>query len=399
MDSLKTYDASCASLSVSGLYQEMSESSHNIVRILDTFLGVLTDQPEHNQKVRVVMALASLAHSRNDHTNNIQSLIGLYLYSLNTPKRAIMSLNKLGICVSDSTIARNLEAAARAARIRLKGIARKGKAFISVFDNLTFMAKVRDTRLDNQSEFMTWTAGYVLIPPASRSPPAFKQLIDLNRNKISDLGMLTFLPSSEDHRNLNAACRAIIGEILLEFCKFADVTIKDKPPCELPTVFRIDRREPPEVFPLPTYDFNEAICNDMIQILYAIQDDTGLSKRQCLDDLYLYSGDLMTVEGMRYIARPSGANLDKRDFDNRNVRITKGCGTLRRPQECSIYSWPLWRCFTRSISGSPTRSVHSLLGWIFFRGMSGSSGVTTMPPMFKITTRVSTSLKCSSTAT
>jgi len=206
MDSLKTYDASCASLSVSGLYQEMSESSHNIVRILDTFLGVLTDQPEHNQKVRVVMALASLAHSRNDHTNNIQSLIGLYLYSLNTPKRAIMSLNKLGICVSDSTIARNLEAAARAARIRLKGIARKGKAFISVFDNLTFMAKVRDTRLDNQSEFMTWTAGYVLIPPASRSPPAFKQLIDLHRNKISDLGMLTFLPSSEDHRNLNAAC-------------------------------------------------------------------------------------------------------------------------------------------------------------------------------------------------
>ena len=163
-------DASGTSFSVPDIYQEMSDSSHNIVRILDTFLGTLKDKLEQNKKVRVVMALASFVHSRNDHTNNIQSLIGLYFYFLNTSKRAIMSLNNLGICVSYSTISYNLEAAADVARHRLKWIARSGKAFIPVFDNLTFMAKVRDTCLDNQSEFMTWMAGFVLIPLASRSP-------------------------------------------------------------------------------------------------------------------------------------------------------------------------------------------------------------------------------------
>ena len=359
IQSLKTRDAAGTSFSVPNIYQEMSDSSHNIVHILDTFLGPLKDNLEQNKKVRVVMALASFVHSRNDHTNNIQSQIGMYLYSLNTPKRAIMSLNKLGICVSYPTISRNLEAAADVARRRLKRIARSGKAFIPVFDNLTFMAKVRDTRLDNQSEFMTWTAGFVLIPPASRSPPAFSQLTDVNRNRISELGILTFLPSKEDHQNLNAACRAIIGEILNEFCEFEGVTLKDKLSCELPTVFRIDRREPPEVCPLRTYDLNEAYSGDMIQILYSIQEDTGLSKEQCLEQLYLFSGDLMTVEGMRYIARLGSAKLDKHDFGNQNVRITKDCGSLRWRQECSIYSWPPLHCFTRPISGIPTRSAHS----------------------------------------
>ena len=148
-------DASGTSFSVPDIYQEMSDSSHNIVRILDTFLGTLKDKLEQNKKVRVVMALASFVHSRNDHTNNIQSLIGLYLYSLNTSKRAIMSLNNLGICVSYSTISYNLEAAADVARHRLKRIAQRGKAFIPVFNNLTFMAKVHDTHLNNQLEFMT----------------------------------------------------------------------------------------------------------------------------------------------------------------------------------------------------------------------------------------------------
>jgi hypothetical protein len=359
MQSLKTRDASGTSFSVSDIYQEMSDSSHNIVRILDTFLCTSKEKPEPNKKIRVVMALASLVHSRNDHTNHVQSLIGLYLYSLNTPKRAIMSLNQLGICVSYSTISRNLEAAADVARRGLRQIGPSGHAFIPVFDNLTFMAKVRDTRLDNQAEYNTWSTGFVLIPPASRRPQAFSQLTDVDRDKISELGIRIFLPSGEDHQNMKAACEAIICEILDGFCKFEGVTLKDKLSYELPTVFRIDPQEPPEVYPLRTYDLNEAYSSDMIQILYSIQEDTGLTKEQCLENMYLFSGDLMTVEGIRYVAHLSSAKLDKHDFGNQNVRITKGCGTLRWRPECSIYSWPPLHCFTRPTSGITTRSAHS----------------------------------------
>jgi hypothetical protein len=359
LESLKTGDTSGNSFSVSDIYQQMSDSSHNIVRVLDTFLGTSKQKPEPNKKIRVVMALASFVHSRNDHTNHVQSLIGLYLYSLNTPKRVIMSLNQLGICVSYTTISRILEVGAEVARRQLKELGPSGFAFIPVYDNLTFMAKVRDTRLDNQGEYITWSAGFILIPPASRRPRAFDQLTDVNRDKISELGLLIFLPSKEDHENLNAAYRALICEILDGFCKHEGVTLQDKLSCELPTVFRIDPQEPPEVRPLRTYDLNEAHASDMLQILYTIQEDTGLSKKQCLEKSYLFSGDLMTVEGIRYFVHLSNAKLDKHDIVLENVLITKGCGMLRLRPECSIYSWPPLHYFTRPISGITARSGHS----------------------------------------
>jgi hypothetical protein len=362
LESLKTRDASGTSFSVTDIYQQMSDSSHNIVRLLDTFIGASKEKPEENKKIRVVMALASFVHSRNDHTNHVQSLIGLYLYSLNTPKRVIMSLNQFGICVSYSTISRLLEAAAEVARRQLRELGPNGWSFIPVFDNLTFMAKVHNTRLDNQAEYITWSTGFILIPPASRRAHAFDQLTDFKRDKISELGVRIFLPSREDHQNLKAACEAIICEILDAFCKCEGVTLQDKLSCELPTVFRIDPKDTPEVRPLRTYDLNEAYSNDMIQILYCIQEDTGLTQEECLEKLYLFSGDLMTVEGIRYLAHLSSAKLDKHNIVNKNVRITKGCGTLRLRPECSIYSWPPLHCFTRPISGITTRSARSPRG-------------------------------------
>lgn len=286
------------SFDVSKIYQEMTECATNFIHLLDELMGASKDTS--NKECRLVIALAIMAHFRNDHTNTIQHVIGLYLYALKTPKRAIKSLSKLGICVSDITISRSLRSAAEAARSRLKSIAGTGKAFITVFDNLTFTAPVRYARLDNQSDFITWTAGYVLLPPASRSPPAFNQLTDFNWNKISDLPLSLFFPKKEDNQNLTAACRALIGKTVKEFAEFETVAIKNRPACDLPIVDRIDCHDPPEIYPLPTYDLNEAISADMIQLLYEIQDVIGLSKRQRLENLYLYSGDLMSVEGMRY---------------------------------------------------------------------------------------------------
>jgi hypothetical protein len=293
------------SFDVAKIYEEMTECSGNIMYVLDGLMGTAEKKDISNKQCRLVTALAMMAHFRNDHTNTIQHVIGLYLYALNTPKRTINSLNKLGICVSDTTISRSLHSAAKAARDRLKSIAGKGKAFISVFDNLTFTARVRYARLDNQSDFITWTAGYVLVPPASRSPPAFNQLTDFNWNKISDLPLSLFLPKKEDNQNLIAAFRALIGKIVVEFAEFGKVAIKNRPACDLPIVDRIDCRDPPEIYPLPTYDLNEAISADMIQILYEIQEAVGLSKRRRLENLYLYSGDLMSVQGVRYSPRIS----------------------------------------------------------------------------------------------
>ena len=126
----------------------------------------------------------------------------------------------------------------------------------------------------------------------------FNRHTDINEANIDALGLLDFIPTGTDHENVRLAFRAIIGETLTEFAQFEKVKLA-KLDCELPEVFRIDRSELPELLPLPTYDLNEAVTNDMIQILNKIQTDTGLSEDQCKHGLQFYAGDLMTVEGMR----------------------------------------------------------------------------------------------------
>jgi hypothetical protein len=284
------------SFDMTAIYQEMSESSPNLIRLLSGFLGGPNEKYNDTER-RIVMVAAMLAQVRNPHTNYLQGIFGIFLFASKTPKRIITALNKIGVSTSYKTILRHLKVAATIARNKLMATASKGNAFVAVFDNLTFMARVRDVRLDNLSEFLTWTAGYVLIPPASRSYPMFTHE-DIDRTKIAALNLYIFLPTEQDHENLAMAYRAIIGQAVVQFGDYHKVAIENIN-CDLPTVFRIDPSEAPEILTLPTYDLNEAVRNDMIQIMYSIQRDTGLSDEQCVKNQVLFGGDLMTVDGIR----------------------------------------------------------------------------------------------------
>jgi hypothetical protein len=286
------------SFDMAEIFQSLSLVSPQFIAIISSLLNA-SDNNTSEYKRLVVTIVAILAHSRNSHTNYIQKVIALYLYASKTPKRIIQSLNHLGLSVSPTTLLRDLKKAAKEARNRLKALGLIGDAFIPVFDNLTFMAKVSQERVDNQAGFMTFATGYVLVPPLSRSIPMLNRKMDIIEDNIRSLTVKTFLPTKEDHLNIGLAFTAIIGKTITGFAKHEGKKIA-KVVCELPEVFRIDPRDSPELLPLPTYDLNEAVCNDMINILYSIQKDTGLSDTQCMEGLTLHSGDLMTVEGMRY---------------------------------------------------------------------------------------------------
>jgi hypothetical protein len=275
------------------LGKEFPEFIGFITSMLDT-----AESTTQEAKRFVVIVVAMLANARNSHCNYIQKVLGMYLYALKTPKRAIASLNHIGLCVSHSTLLRDLKEASNGARNRLRALGSTGLAFIPVFDNLTFKARVRQERLDNQAEFMTFTAGYVLVPPATRSMPMFNRHTDIKEANIDTLALLDFVPTGSDHENVRLAFRAIIWQTLTEFAQFEKVKLA-KLDCELPEINRIDSSDLPDLLPLPTYDLNEAVCNDMIKILEKIQQDTGLSVDQCKQGLQFYAGDLMTVEGMR----------------------------------------------------------------------------------------------------
>ena len=61
-----------------------------------------------------------------------------------------------------------------------------------------------------------------------------------------------------------------------------------------PTVQPLDYTLRPEIHTLPLYDLNETLMNEMIQILYRIQEDIGLSSEQVQQNIILHKGDVLS---------------------------------------------------------------------------------------------------------
>jgi hypothetical protein len=287
----------------SAIHEAMWGAAPNLLQLLQQTLnpkqGAMPVEYKTKSKRYVVTVLAQLAQYRNSRTNFVQSIIALYLFASKVPKRVITSLNHIGFTVSYNCILEFLRKAAKHARQRLSQIAKSGKAFAVTFDNLTKMARVRDQRLFNHSSFLNMTAGFVTIPHVSRSCSMFEQSTGLQRTRIRELDVLTFLPSEGDHQIVMHCFKADIAKVARTMAKQRGVQPPPSLTIQRPTVFQIDHRQPTEVLPLTTYKLNEAITNDMIELLYSIQSEVGMVEQQCRERLVLFNGDYMTVKNIR----------------------------------------------------------------------------------------------------
>jgi hypothetical protein len=88
----------------------------------------------------------------------------------------------------------------------------------------------------------------------------------------------------------------------------------------MPASFPLDHSLTPEILPLPTYDSNEGIVNEMIDLMYSMQKDVGLSKKQRLESLSLVGGDLGTVINIRYAVVLSDGLIFDLDGPNTSKR-------------------------------------------------------------------------------
>jgi len=70
----------------------------------------------------------------------------------------------------------------------------------------------------------------------------------------------------------------------------------------LQELFQINQADLPEILPLPTYDLNEGVINEVIKILDYIQSDIGLLDEYAIKNLLMVHGDFMTVCNVRYIS-------------------------------------------------------------------------------------------------
>jgi hypothetical protein len=323
------------------LFLQMERSAPNLFALLTAFIASRKSNspiPQDKQHRYIVTALTVLANLMNQKTNYVQGMMGLYLYASKVPKRVIQVLNHIGTSVSYDSVRNYVTTAAASARKRLRKVSSLGTAHINVFDNLTITARVRDHRFHNEDGFLTYTAGFTLIPPSARRYPRFSRKKTLNLHKIQSLNALHFIPSATDANNMEKSFMYLIADVLIRFAKEHGVAIADLG-FRMPSIFQIDRHQIPEVLTYPTYDLNEAEMDELIEILNSIQKDTGITEEQCVDDLVMYQGDFLTVRNIRYILSPPPALWKLKLIDQRCAIKTI---RMFKPDESSTYRSSRW---------------------------------------------------------
>lgn len=284
------------------LYKAMQQTGPKLVDLFDHLSGKLTStwSAERARQRYVVLVIGQLAHRNNPRVNFIQNMIDLHLYASNVLSRIYPCLNHLGISVSAQIVRRNLTIAADAVKDKLLKLAASGNAFSTVFDNLNNNAKVRDQRIMNEPTPINYTAGYVLQTPDNCSFPIFNQMDDLRTSQVHLLNTAHFIPTDKDFEHVTNVMKVLIEDMIYEHGKHAKISL---PRCQfrMPVVAPIPRSPPPEILPLPIYDLNEAEFEDMMEILYSIQEQVGMSEDQVKNDLFIFAGDLLTIISILYV--------------------------------------------------------------------------------------------------
>ena len=302
--SMNEFDADYLNaFSFESLFTRMSELAPGLTRLMLDMTertprseaeGTVISTESHRH---IVAALSLLARQQNRLFSGIQAMMGYVLFAHRTPKRVIELLNHMGLTVGYESIRRGLRSNANHFRRRLKAAAASGNAIIPVLDNIQFQAKIRDQRVTNHGSFIIGTAGLLIVPPASRSQPMFTHA-DCDYSKVDRLTALDFMPSMEDEDILKRGFGNLIAEIIRGASR-AYGTTPPKMDFPMPVVHQIDRHSPPEILPFGTFNLNEGKLDELIKVLYGVQDQMGLSAQQATDNVIETHGDLLTTLQMR----------------------------------------------------------------------------------------------------
>jgi hypothetical protein len=148
----------------------------------------------------------------------------------------------------------------------------------------------------NEASPINYTAGLILCPPEERAYPIFNHT-DIRITEIHTLNTAHFVPWDKDYRYIKDAMRSLIEDLIHQHGMHANIKLPTRR-FQMPAVSPIPRWPPPEIYTLPTLDLNEAEFEDMVEISASFQDLVGMSQSQSKNDLFLFAGDLFTVNSL-----------------------------------------------------------------------------------------------------
>ena len=126
---------------------------------------------------------------------------------------------------------------------------------------------------------------------------------DFDSDAISSLNLSHFVPTIKDADDMKDAYLSLLGRFFTRVVDHCDIPNNHELRSvryPLRELFQIDTADIPTVLPLPTYDLNEGVVNEVIKILDKIQDDVRLPEKARINGLVMLEGDFMTVRNARY---------------------------------------------------------------------------------------------------
>jgi len=250
-----------------------------------------------SRRIAVQTSISILLYARSQQCNLVPALLGYFLHSSRVPKRAIEALHRFGICVTYESVLRGMKSVAAESIKALQDLASSFPPLFAYVDNMNFHARVRDQRLDNRAQQHNYTVGYIGLNP---HPTGKKMLPRENPTELlKSLGAEHLMPTDGNLLIYSENCFAAISGVLHTYFA-SSLEHKRDIPIQYQVMFKLST-EPTKIFTLPAYEKNEAIIDEMIEVLRSIMQALGYTREQVKDKTILFSGDYLSIRNIRFL--------------------------------------------------------------------------------------------------
>lgn len=268
------------------------------------------------------MSISMLAFARNQSTNILPLLMGLFCKIEGTSSRVISTLSNMGLCVSGKTVERLKERVSKDAVSLAVELISSGRLFCTVFDNINLYLRKFQQRITNQNSMIHATNCAVIAIDEEeeevKEAEDLKAKLDL-RGKRVNATFKDIAPDKSDDEHLAKAFPALIADMLVRYSPESKTwkgrsVILDAIRKSMPQ----DRPIPPkktDARPFGVFDVNEGSKKGIVKVLEAIKDRSTLSWERWSGKMRLILGDWLTSSNLR------AARRDRADDVNSMERL------------------------------------------------------------------------------
>lgn len=262
-------------------------------------------------------AICLAAYGRSQRANALQGMMGYFLSASDAGKRVIEVLHCLGICITYESVNRALQANAKAVQVMVRKKAAAQPFFVS-FDNMVFYQRVKSHTMGNRQHQSHYTAGYIAFLQGTCRVGLLPRDEMVDWGRAAQVGIEDIMVSKNTMKYTSEAAAATIWSILYKhsnaaMCARLVKRAKDgsiqKPglePFVAPPQFLLPLQKS-DLHTMTTFHNNEAIINEVIEIVKQIVGELDLPAHQLMDKLIIFKGDYMTVRNILYVYPPPWA--------------------------------------------------------------------------------------------